>query len=89
MTQFLNNIWIALSTENPMLIKILDIPMNVIEKRLFGKWKGKAADKLKRPISMFFSIILVVAIITLVIVAVVPQLRNTFSTLGAKITPFV
>ena len=68
---------------------ILNIPMNVIEKRLFGKWKGKAADKLKRPISMFFSIILVVAIITLVIVAVVPQLRNTFSTLGAKITPFV
>ena len=31
MTQFLNNVWIALSTENPALISILDILFNIIE----------------------------------------------------------
>lgn len=31
MSQFLNNIWIALSTENLKLINIIGIPMNIIE----------------------------------------------------------
>ena len=34
MSQFLNNIWIALSTENPILINILMIPINIIESYL-------------------------------------------------------
>ena len=34
MTQFLNNIWTALSTENPTLMKIIDIPLNIIESYL-------------------------------------------------------
>ncbi|MBQ7776258.1 MAG: AI-2E family transporter [Lachnospiraceae bacterium] len=68
---------------------ILNIPMNSIEKKLFKKWNGKLADKLKRPISMILSIVFVVAIITLVIVAVVPQMRTTITTLGTKITPFL
>ncbi len=68
---------------------ILNIPMNGIEKKLLGKWNGRLADKLKRPVSMILSIIFVVAIITLVIVAIVPQLRNTITTLGTKVTPFL
>lgn len=68
---------------------ILNIPMAGIEKKLFKRWNGRSAAKLKRPISMGMSIIFVVAIVTLVIVAIVPQLRTTFTTLGAKITPFV
>ena len=37
MTQFLNNIWIALSTVNPELINILMIPFNVVESYLSMK----------------------------------------------------
>lgn len=37
MTQFLNNIWIALSTENPVLMNILMIPITVIENYLSMK----------------------------------------------------
>ncbi len=68
---------------------ILNIPMAGIEKKLFKRWNGRIAAKLKRPVSMAMSIIFVVVIVALVIVAIVPQLRTTFTTLGAKITPFL
>ena len=68
---------------------ILNIPMNGIEKKIFKKWNGKFAAKVKRPLSMVLSIVFVVAIVALVIVAVVPQLRTTITTLGAKVTPFL
>lgn len=68
---------------------ILNIPMKSIEDKLFKKWRGKAASKVKRPISMVLSIILVFAIVTLVLVAVIPQLKTTFETLGNKIEPFL
>lgn len=37
MTQFLNNIWVALSTENPTLMNILTIPLNFVESYLSMK----------------------------------------------------
>lgn len=67
---------------------VLNIPMKGIEDKILGKWKGKSADKAKRTISMVLSIILVFTIVALVIVAVVPQLRTTFETLGNKVEPF-
>lgn len=66
---------------------ILNIPMNAIEKKLFKKWQGRTA-KAKRPISLVMSIIFVVAILALVVVAVVPQVRTTIETLGNKIELF-
>ena len=68
---------------------IINIPMNSIENRLFGKWKGKSARGLKRPISLILSVLLVLATLALVICAVVPQLRTTIITLGNKIPPFL
>ena len=37
MTQLLNNIWIALTSENPDLINILVIPLSIIESYLSMK----------------------------------------------------
>lgn len=56
---------------------VINIPMNVFETKLFGKWKGKTADVLKRIISMIMAIVLVVGIITIVVVTVFPQLIST------------
>lgn len=56
---------------------VINIPMKVFETKLFGNWKGKSADVLKRIISMFMAIILVVGIITIVVVTVLPQLIST------------
>lgn len=67
---------------------VLNIPMKGIEKRLFGKAKGKLGNSIKRPVSMVLALVFVVAIVAMVLVAVVPQLRITIKTLGAKIPPF-
>ncbi len=66
---------------------ILNIPMNAIENRVFKKWQGKTS-KMKRPISLVLSMVFVVAIVSLVVIAVVPQLRTTLQTLGGKIELF-
>lgn len=68
---------------------VLNIPMNMIEKKWLKKWSGKRAASLKRPVSMVLSILLVVAVLTLVILAVVPQLKNTITTIGAKAPAFL
>lgn len=68
---------------------ILNIPMNMIEKKWLKKWKGKSAAKLKRPVSMVLAILLVVLILSLVVLAVVPQLKNTIASIGAKAPDFI
>jgi len=85
---------LAVSIFMPFLIGgaiafILNIPMTGIEMKLFKNGNGRIASKIKRPVSMVMAIILVFAIVALVIGAVVPQLRTTLTTLGAKVTPFV
>jgi len=67
---------------------VLNIPMKAIETKLFRKAKGKLGNSVKRPVSMVLALIFVVAIVTMVFIAVVPQLRTTITTLGAKIGPF-
>lgn len=68
---------------------ILNIPMKSIEEKLLGKWKGKVANGLKRPISMLLAIIFVILIIVLVIVTVVPQIKSAANVLGQKIPDFI
>ena len=68
---------------------VLNLPMRGIENTLFKRWKGKAADRLKRPVSMVLAIVLVVVIINLVIITVVPQVTKTVGELGNKIPVFV
>ena len=67
---------------------ILNIPMKGIEERLLRKWQGKSAGTLKRPVSLVLSILFLATVITLVIVAIVPQMRATFTTLGNKLPGF-
>jgi len=68
---------------------ILNIPMKSMEDKLLKRWRGKVAAKVKRPISMVLSIVFVFVIVALIVVAIVPQLRVTFETLGTKIGPFL
>jgi predicted PurR-regulated permease PerM len=56
---------------------MINIPMKAIENKLLGKWKGKAADKFKRVVSMLLAIVLVLGIVAIVIVTVLPQLIST------------
>lgn len=66
---------------------IINMPMGAIENKVLGKWKGKSADKFKRPVSLILAILSVVAVITLVIVTVLPQLVRTISDIIELIPP--
>ena len=67
---------------------ILNIPLRFIENKLFKNWKGKMADKVKRPLGIVLSILLVVLIINIVIMTVVPQLGKTVVEIGNQIPVF-
>jgi len=68
---------------------ILNLPLRGIENRLLGKWNGRLADKFKRPIGIVGSIFIIVAVLTLVILTVVPQVGKTLVELGNKIPVFM
>ena len=40
-----------------MIAFVLNLPMKFVEERLLGRWKGKAADKLRRPLSLLAAIV--------------------------------
>ncbi len=67
---------------------IVNLPMRAIENRLFGKWNGKIAAKLKRPISMVLALLFLVLVLSVVFGTVLPQLGKTLAEIGKKIPPF-
>jgi len=62
---------------------VLSVPMNRIDKRLFGKAKeGSRLDKASAPLSLIITLILVLAILSLVVIVVLPELAGTIAMLG-------
>ena len=71
---------------------VLNVPMNFIERHLFPdekKEKSKAVSKLARPVSLVLVILFVLSIIVLVMFVLIPQLGNTFASLGDSIQAFI
>ena len=68
---------------------VLNLPMKVIEEKIFAKWQGKIAAKLKRPVSMLLAIIFLVLIVNLVVITVIPQVKSAGAVLGQKIPGFI
>lgn len=68
---------------------VMNIPMKMIEKRLFSKVRSQKAEKIKRPASIVLSFTAVVLLLALVMVTVVPQVTKTMMELGNKIPRFL
>lgn len=68
---------------------VLNLPMKAFENKLLRKWKGKAADKLKRPVSMVLAVVTVFLVVTIVIGTVVPQVTATATEVGKKVPAFL
>ena len=64
---------------------ILNIPMTAIEKQAK---RMKIKEKLIRPISMVLSILFVFAIVTVVLVVVIPQLGKTVDSISKGMSSF-
>lgn len=56
---------------------VLNVLVNFIENKLFGNTKKRIWLKLKRPLSITFSIILVIFIIVFIMNLLIPQLKNS------------
>lgn len=71
---------------------ILNVPMRTVESECFPLRWQKTHPKLyraRRPISLVFTILLVIAVIFLVLFIVVPEIARTFQTLKTGIPDFV
>lgn len=68
---------------------VVNIPLIGIEKRLLKGWRGKYAEKLKRPVSLLLSLFLILLAIVFVVMTVVPQLGKTIVDLGNKLPVFL
>jgi predicted PurR-regulated permease PerM len=72
-----------------MVAFIINILMNFIENNVMSGWKGKKAARLKRPVSLFISILLIVLIISVVVGMVIPQIASSAAEIGRKMPAFV
>lgn len=62
---------------------VLSVPMNRINKKLFGKAKeGSKLDKASAPLSLVSTLVLVLAVLSLVVIVVLPELGSTIAMLG-------
>ena len=62
---------------------VLSVPMNRIDKRLFGKAKeGSRLDKASAPLSLALTLVLVLSVLSLVVIVVLPELAGTIAMLG-------
>ena len=70
---------------------LTNVPMSFLEKKIFEnvKKKNKIVRKLKRPISLILTIVLVVGVIALVMFGVIPQITRTMGTLVTSINDFI
>lgn len=68
---------------------VMNIPLNGIEKYLLKNWRGKRAEKLKRPLGITLSLFFIIFIIVFVVMTVVPQLGKTIVDLGNKVPVFL
>lgn len=70
---------------------IINVPMSFVEKKIFGKKEeqGKKKERFARLVSLVVTLLLVVAVIVLVMFVLVPQLGETFSSLGNSIATFL
>ena len=68
---------------------VINILMRKVEKFLFSKAGGKLATRVKRPVSILLSVVLLFLIITLVFVIVLPQIVRTLGEIGKQIPVFL
>lgn len=68
---------------------ILNLPMKRLERYFFAKTPKKWIQKLRRPACIFLSFIFILAVLSFIVLLVLPELINTFGVLGTTIPPFV
>jgi predicted PurR-regulated permease PerM len=63
--------------------------MSSLEKKFFQKGKGACAEKLRRPVCLFLSILLIVSLLSVIMVIVIPQLTSSVTEIARKLPAFM
>ena len=66
---------------------VINVPMRAIEKNLFPK--SRKLEKARRPLALILTLLAILAVVSVVVILVVPQLVETFKTLGSKVPEFM
>ena len=67
---------------------VLNIPMRAFEEKVLGLWRGKRAEKAKRPLCLVLAIVSLAVVLAVVVGTVVPQVVATATEVGRKIPVF-
>lgn len=67
---------------------VLNIPLKAFEEKMLAGWRGKSAQKAKRPLCIVLSIVAVVLALAVVVGTVAPQVAATAAEIGGKIPGF-
>ena len=68
---------------------VLNVPMRALEKNFWPETDKKALNVLRRPMCILVSLVLILAILTAVVMLVVPELVNAFGVLADQIPVFL
>ena len=68
---------------------VLNVPMRALEKKFWPETDKKALNALRRPMCILVSLVLILAILTAVVMLVVPELVNAFGVLADQIPVFL
>ena len=68
---------------------ILNVPMRALEKKFWPQTDKKALNALRRPTCILVSLVLILAILTAVVMLVVPELVNAFGVLADQVPVFL
>lgn len=64
---------------------VLNIPLRGFENKVFKKWTGKSAEKLKRPVCIILSFMILAVVVAVVMTAIVPRLASAVADIGRNI----
>ena len=68
---------------------VLNVPMRALEKKFWPQTDKKALNALRRPTCILVSLVLILAILTAVVMLVVPELVNAFGVLADQVPVFL
>lgn len=68
---------------------ILNVPMRAIERHLWPRAKRSAAQKLRRPCAIILTLLCFIAVLTVLLVLIVPELMRTASSFSSQIPGFL
>lgn len=70
---------------------VINVPMSFLERKIFGEkeTRSKKKDKFARMSSLVLTLLLAIAVFVIILFVLIPQLGETFASLGANIAAFL